>query len=100
MLIRIIAQILYTIDLLIETIISLRFIFKLFGASEANAIVRWIYEISGAFISPFEGIITANWHIGSLYIDVNALVALVVYMLVAFVLIEIVKAFTPRKNEN
>ncbi len=98
--VRLIAQILYSLDLLIESLISIRFVFKLFNANPVNSIVHWVYNASDIFIRPFVGIVNADWHIGSFFIDVNALVALVVYMIIAFVLIEVIKAFTPAKTQK
>ena len=99
MIFRIIGQIIYTILLVIETLISLRFIFHLFGANAGNAFVSWIYNVTEKLISPFIGIINANWSIGSFVIDVDALVALIIYMIAAFVVVELIKVFSHRISE-
>ena len=96
---RIVAKLFYIILLLIETIISIRFVFKLLSASADNPIVNVIYEVSDVFIAPFKGILNGDWHIGRFYIDVDALVALLVYMILAFVAIEIAKVFSPKPEE-
>lgn len=90
------ARILYTCLLFIETVVSIRFVFKLIGANESNVIVRTVYEVSNIFVDPFVGIVTGEWEIGRFYIDVDALVSLVLFMIIAFVVIEIIRAFTPR----
>ncbi|MBN2100409.1 YggT family protein [Candidatus Dojkabacteria bacterium] len=95
MIFRILAQIFYTILLIIETLISFRFIFKLFGANPDNDIVRLIYDLSYIFVRPFVGILTGDWKIGRFYIDIDAVIALIVYMIIAFVVVEIIKAFRP-----
>ena len=90
------ARILYTSLILIETVVSVRFVFKLIDANNSNAIVRTVYEVSDIFVEPFVGIVTGEWTFGRFYIDVNALVALVLFMMIAFVVIEIIRAFTPK----
>jgi hypothetical protein len=98
MIFRILAQILYTILLLIETIISFRFIFKLIRANEDNQLVNFIYEVSGIFIAPFQGILQQNVTIGRFVVDVDAVIALIVYMIVAYVVVEIMRIFSPPRN--
>lgn len=92
------ARILYTCLLIIETVVSIRFVFKLIGASDSNFIVRTVYEISDIFVDPFVGIVTGDWEFGRFFIDVDALITLVLFMIVAFVVIEIIHAFTPRSS--
>jgi hypothetical protein len=95
MIFRVIAKIFYIVLLAIETIVSIRFVFKLIGASGSNRIVRFVYETSDVFIEPFRGVVSGNWELAGFYIDVDALLALAIYMILAFVTIEIIKVFSP-----
>ncbi|MDD3662042.1 MAG: YggT family protein [Candidatus Dojkabacteria bacterium] len=95
MIFRFWAQVLYTILVLIETIISVRFVFRLIDANADNTIVAWVYQVSDAFVWPFQGIVTADVEIAGFFIDVDAIVALVMYMFIAFVIAEIIKIFAP-----
>lgn len=52
-----IASIIYIIGGLIETIVGLRFVFRLIGANGANSIVGWIYQVSTPLVAPFSGIL-------------------------------------------
>ena len=99
MIIRLIARVFSIVLLFIEMAISLRFVFKLLNVNSDNIIVNAVYEVSDVFVAPFTGIIEGNWEIGRFYIDVDALVALIVYMILAFVTLEIMKVFTPRPEE-
>lgn len=99
MIFRVIAKILYSILLIIETIIAVRFVFMLVGANENNPFVSLVYEISSIFVNPFQNIFDVNWSLGRFYIDVDAVVALVIYMLAAFVAIEINKVFSHSSKE-
>lgn len=94
MIFRVIAKVIYMILLGIETLVGIRFVFKLIGANEGNAIVNLVYQFSAVFIAPFRGIIDGDFYIGRFFVDVDALVALVVYMIVAFVVIEVIKVFS------
>lgn len=100
MIFRVVSKILYTILLIIETLISIRFIFKLIGADPNNGVVKGIYEISGIFVDPFKGIVSGNWYIGDFYIDVDAIIALIVYMIMAFIVVELIKVFSPPEKKD
>ncbi len=52
-----IASIIYVIGGIIETIVGLRFVFRLIGANGGNAIVSWVYNASTPFVAPFSGIL-------------------------------------------
>jgi uncharacterized protein YggT (Ycf19 family) len=99
MIFRVIAKILYSVLLIIETIISIRFVFMLVGANENNPFVSLVYDVSSIFVDPFQNIFDVNWSLGRFYIDVDAIVALVIYMLAAFIAIEINKVFSTTKKE-
>jgi hypothetical protein len=100
MIFRILAQVLYTFLLLIETLISFRFIFKLIRANENNRFVSVIYELSGIFVRPFEGIVGKDIEIGQFLVDVDSVVALIIYMILAYVVVEIIRVFRPRRKVN
>lgn len=50
------SSMLYLIFGLIETLVGLRFLFRLLGASPANALVSWVYGWSAPLVAPFGGI--------------------------------------------
>lgn len=98
MIFRVIAKIIYSILLIIETLISIRFVFKLVGASKSSSIVNAIYWASSIFVKPFVGIINVDLHIGRFFIDLDAVLALIIYMIAAFVVVELIKVFAPRRT--
>ena len=95
MIFRLIAKFFYLFLLAVETVIAIRFVFKLIGAAGGNIIVDSIYTVSDIFIRPFTGIVSGNFEIGSFFIDVDALLSLAIYMILAFVTIEVIKVFSP-----
>jgi len=92
-------KILYAIDLLIEASIVMRIILLILNANQSNIFVNWIYDISTIFITPFEGIIAKSIKIDNFTIELTPLIALVFYIVIAFVLSELIKAFSDRRLE-
>ena len=97
---KLIAKLFYTILLLVETLISIRLVFVFIDASRASQVVDWVIKTSDIFVSPFNGIIADNIQIGNFIVDTTALLALIVYMILAFIAIELIKAFTPHHTNK
>jgi hypothetical protein len=74
---------------IIEAVLAIRFILRLLGANETAPFAAFIYQVSGAFLVPFSGLF-ATPRSGGSALDLNALVGIVVYMLVAWLLARIV----------
>ena len=72
----------------LDILLLFRFALKLMGANPANAFASFIYDLSDLFISPFVGLIESPTS-GDLVIDVPVLVAIIVYSLVAWVLVQL-----------
>lgn len=100
---KVLSKILYTILLIIETVIAIRVVFKFINAEAANQLVGFVYSLSENFVKPFGGIITNNIKLGKFTIDTTAILALIVYMVIAFILVEMIKVFStytePRRGE-
>ena len=80
-----IANIIYALGGIVESLIGLRIILRLVGANPANGIVEFIYNWSTPFVAPFSGIFgvdaTALHEVGSAttsVFDWTALIALIV----------------------
>lgn len=91
---KLIAKLIYTVLLAIETIVAIRFVLKLIDASRANAFVDWIIVNSEQFVAPFRGIISETMTVGGLEFELTSIVALICYMIVAFVIVELIKTFS------
>lgn len=94
MIFRLLAEIAYIIVVILETLLGLRFIFKLFGSSATNIIVKAVYQWTNITIAPFKGIIPDGFYLGSFYIELVTLLTIFVLMLIAYGLIEIKRAFS------
>jgi len=76
-------QVNYFIFGVIETLLAMRFVLLLLGASEASPFVNLIYGLSRPFALPFQGIFGEPAFSGSV-IAWSALVGIIIYALVAY----------------
>jgi hypothetical protein len=90
-------KILYAADLLIEGSIVMRIILTLVKAKSTNTFVKWIQDMSEIFITPFNGIVADFLKIDNFQIELAPIVALVFYIIIAFILSELVKAFSHQR---
>jgi len=78
----------------IETIISLKIIFRFINAKENVFLVNKVYQWSDSFLYPFQGIAgQRTFKFLSFTFDVEAFAGLFVYMILAFFVIELIKIF-------
>ncbi len=91
---KLIAKIFYTILLLIESLILIRFILKFIGAPSYNVLAKISYRYSDFFLQPVRGLVGGGFYLGGYFIDTLALVGLFFYMILAFITIELIKAFS------
>lgn len=84
----------YFIFGILEILLAFRIIFKLAGASLGSSFVGLIYGITGIFIMPFEGIFRRGFAQGvetTSVLEPSALVALIVYMVLAWGIVKLVR---------
>lgn len=87
-----VASILYVIVGIIEALIGLRFAFLLLGANPTNDFVHMIYQWSTPFVAPFANMfgqnatVTGDGFVTRSVFDWTALIALVVYGLIAVII--------------
>jgi YGGT family len=79
---------------LIQLVIGARFVLLLLDAREANGLVSGILNISQIFVGPFEGILrTDALHAAGSTLDFTAIVALIGWTIVEFVVIKAIAIF-------
>lgn len=76
-------KIVYYILGIIETLLLLRFLFRLFGANPGAGVVQLIYSITGVLMAPFEYIFPTNAVSGAVF-EWSILVAMALYALVVY----------------
>lgn len=87
-------QVIFAIVGIIDLLLLLRILFLLLGANQVG-IVNFIIKFTDVFLIPFVGIFKSP-STGDSYLDVAALVAILVYGLFAFILSMIVNLFSKR----
>jgi hypothetical protein len=78
----------------IQVLLVLRIIGMLIDASRSNDLVRLVYDLSAVFVAPFEGIIrTEAVESGASVLDVTAIVALIGWTLLEFLILAAIGLF-------
>jgi uncharacterized membrane protein len=78
-------QLIYWVFGLIEALIAIRLILKVLGANQAAGFAQFIYSITAALVAPFNNLFS-NPSSGSSVLELSAIIALIVYALVAWLL--------------
>lgn len=82
---------------LLEILLLLRFVLRLFGANTENTFATFIYNLSEPFIAPFSTLFVSPVTSGGASIfDVNVLVAMVVYALLGMLAVWLVRFIATR----
>ena len=92
-------QIIWYILGIIETLLFFRVMLKLFAANPISGFVNLIYTFSDPFALPFYGIFRITASQGSI-LEWTTLFAMVVYLIVAFGLVELIKFVKPVTPEE
>lgn len=74
---------------LVEAMLGLRFVFRLFGADTTNDFVRWVYENTAGVLKPFFDHMPARVSDG-IDVELSTLVAMAVYAFLAYVILSVV----------
>jgi len=87
----------------VETLLGFRFVLKLMGASLLSGFVTFIYGITGIFILPFEGIFRRGFSEGletTSVIEPATVVAVIVYIIVAWGIVRLLRIFSGEKQQE
>jgi hypothetical protein len=95
----VISRIVYWIFGVIEALLALRFVLALFGANTAAPFVKLIYGVTDVFMVPFAAIFNTQ-RLGGSTFEWSVLVAIVVYALIAWGIVALVHAVSPRDSAS
>ena len=87
-------KIFYSLTALVETLIIFRIIVNLFSFNREHSIVSCIIDTSEIFVSPFYGIVSSTIYFDSFELELTPIVALVFYIVIAFVFSQLAKTFS------
>jgi hypothetical protein len=83
----------------IEVLIAIRFVLLLFGANAAAGFVAFIYGVTNVFMYPFAAVFQTSMAAGATF-EWSALVALAVYALIAWGIVMLIGAISPRRSSE
>lgn len=92
MVLQIVFQVLYVIVILIESLLSIRFILKLIGANASVGLISWLYSVTDTILTPLRGVIVDQVSLWGITIELTTLLMIFLLTLVAYALFEIIKA--------
>lgn len=75
---------------IMETFLGVRFFLKILGASQQAPFVRWIYSTSDSLMEPFIGMFPSPALGPYFIIELNAILAMIVYALVGYFIIRVI----------
>ncbi|PIR43032.1 YggT family protein [candidate division WWE3 bacterium CG10_big_fil_rev_8_21_14_0_10_32_10] len=87
----------------LEVLLLFRLILKVTGASVQSAFVSLIYGLTGIFIMPFEGIFRKGYAPGvetTSVLEPAVIVAIIVYAVLAFGIVKLIRVLSGEKQEN
>jgi len=93
----VLARIVWFVFGVIEVFIGIRFVLTLFGANAEAGFVQFIYSVSDVFMAPFNAIFSTQTVEGATF-EWSALVAIAVYALIAWGLVALIRALSPRRH--
>ena len=91
---KLIFRLAYTAILFIEALIITRIVLILINANTENLFAGWVKNTSEIFISPFAGITANNLQIDNFVLPLTPIIALVFFIIAAFILSELLKSFS------
>ena len=82
-------QMIWLLLSLLEAVIALRVVFKLIGVNATNPFAALLYNITNLFVAPFASL-TGAPSAGGMVLEISSIIAMIVYLLIAWALERIV----------
>ncbi len=82
-------QIIWLLLGLLEAVIALRVVFKLIAVNAANPFATLLYNVTNLFVAPFASL-TGSLAVGGMVLEISSIIAMIVYLLIAWALERIV----------
>lgn len=86
--------------MIVEVLLSLRFLLKFFGANVSAPFTQWIYNNTESLLAPFANIFPAPRIDGTFTIEFTSLFAIIIYMIVGHMLIEALEFISYNATRN
>jgi YggT family protein len=82
-----ITRAIYLIFAVIEALLAIRFVLKALGANAEASFAQLIYAVTGPLVAPFVGVFGTPQAASGAVLEVQTLIALVIYALLAWLLV-------------
>jgi hypothetical protein len=90
-------ELVYLFLIILESVLALRFIFKLLGANPENVFIQFLYNATLVFTYPFAGLfgmsVQNSIAVSRYNLEFTTLVAMGVYALLAYIIVRIIDVF-------
>ncbi len=91
------SQVITLIFMVLETAIAFRVVLKLIAANPASPFAQFVYQMTGLFLAPFNGL-TATPSAAGAVLEVPALIAMAVYGVLCYFIIRFMWVIFDRAN--
>lgn len=88
-------RIIYTVLGALDALLIIRFALKLLAANPFATFTSFIYGVTNVFVAPFEGVFPSP-HTQSSVLEVSTLLAIIVYALLAWLIVNLIEALVSR----
>ncbi|HYK08056.1 MAG TPA: hypothetical protein VEW42_00990 [Candidatus Eisenbacteria bacterium] len=92
-------QIIWYVVGLLEILLGFRFVLRVVGANPYSIFASFIYNLSYPFVFPFQGILATPYSGGNV-VEWFTLIAMVVYLVLAYILIEFLQLIKPVSQDE
>lgn len=93
------SRIIYFVMGFLEVLLALRFLFRVIGADPNNGLVNFIYNFTGVFVGPFNGIFNDQTLQRGNVIEVSTLLAMAMYAILTYGIIQLLYLLlTPNRS--
>ena|SRR5438105_10354162 len=80
--------------LVVEALLALRFVLKLFAANSTVGFVQWVYNMSAPLLQPFRGIFSTTVFQGRYVLELTTIFAMIIYAVLGLILAALIEAVT------
>lgn len=94
-----IANFVYILTGAVLSLLVVRIIFSLLGANRTNGFADFIYSLSQPLVAPFIGLFSIETQFGVSRLEIESVVAMIVYALLGWLLVRIVLASSDKVVE-
>ena len=82
---------------LLDTLIAIRFLLKMFGASQVSAFVRFMYDLTAPLVAPFHGIFNTAAE-GRSVLEPESIVAVIIYTLIGWGAVSLIRLLSRNRH--